>query len=448
MAPKKDKSNYVFRFKEDQVLIKKPGDLDGADFAISNCKNCEIYIFDHIAQIFVDDSQNCKVFIGPTKGSVFVRDCQDIELYSSSSQLRISDTKNIKAFVFSQSDPTLENTSGLVLAPYNFLFPGLKQHFEAAGLIASEDKWSQVFDFTPSKDSTKNWTLMDPKDYPGPIIKEIEGVEGDCTNPVPVSKIYGGDNDIQIILGSADDSNQVIDGMASFNIHVTQQQAQQAFEQQVEQVQPEQTANSNFGFDDNQQQQFQNNQPQQGADDFWGGEQQTINTTNQNQVHQQQADDDFWGSQQQTITASNQQADDFWGAPQQSLNTNSTQQQQYGAFQTEKTAKQIKEEELTRKAIEKQDQEQQQKRDRRAAAQRYLQNFLQEKQKQTELKKKLALEEEDILIETRKKEEGKVNNPWEKITKNISLKAGEYPGKYDVATMRQAIVNKRQDSQN
>lgn len=177
-------------------MIKKPGDLDGADFAISNCKNCEIYIFDHIAQIFVDDSQNCKVYIGPCKSSVFVRDCQDIELHSSSSQLRISDTKNIKAYVFAQSDPTLENTTGLVLAPYSFLFPGLKEHFEAAGLIPSEDKWSQVFDFTPSKDGTKNWTLMNPLDYSGSFVKEIEGVEGDHSSPVPVAKIYGGDSDV------------------------------------------------------------------------------------------------------------------------------------------------------------------------------------------------------------------------------------------------------------
>jgi len=38
------------------VLIKKPGDLDGADFAIANCSNCEIYIFDHLAQVQIQIS--------------------------------------------------------------------------------------------------------------------------------------------------------------------------------------------------------------------------------------------------------------------------------------------------------------------------------------------------------------------------------------------------------
>jgi hypothetical protein len=37
-------------------------------------------------------------------------------------------------------------------------------------------------------------------------------------------------------------------------------------------------------------------------------------------------------------------------------------------------------------------------------------------------------------------------NPWEKIADNIALKEGEYPGTKDVARMRQAILNKKQDN--
>lgn len=55
-----------------------PGEIDGQDFAIKNCSNCEIYLYDHFAQVFVDDLKNCKVFIGPTEGSIFVRDCEDV----------------------------------------------------------------------------------------------------------------------------------------------------------------------------------------------------------------------------------------------------------------------------------------------------------------------------------------------------------------------------------
>lgn len=51
-----------------------------------------------------------------------------------------------------------------------------------------------------------------------------------------------------------------------------------------------------------------------------------------------------------------------------------------------------------------------------------------------------------MLLESKKKEEGKIVNPWEKITRNIALKAGEYPGKADVTRMREAIVNKKSDT--
>ena len=49
MAPKIDKSNFYFRRKENQTLQKMPGSLNGSDFAIANCTNCEIYIFDYLA---------------------------------------------------------------------------------------------------------------------------------------------------------------------------------------------------------------------------------------------------------------------------------------------------------------------------------------------------------------------------------------------------------------
>ncbi|EGR31078.1 retinitis pigmentosa 2, putative [Ichthyophthirius multifiliis] len=264
---KKDKSNFYFRRKENQTLQKLPGSLNGSDFAISNCINCEIYIFDYLAQVFVDDCKNCKVYIGPTKGSIFVRDCQDIQLHSSSAQLRISDSKNISALIYSQSDPTLENTSGLILGPYNFIYPGFKEHFQLSELRpgflfkniqnilqinVDEDKWSQVFDFTPNS-SCKNWDLLPPNQYPGIIIKEIEGVEGSLENPIPIPKIYGGDSDIQIVLGSQGSQN--IGDMMSFNINTSQQQAQQVVEQQ-EQIQVE----------EQQQQEMTKNKPKNRKD--------------------------------------------------------------------------------------------------------------------------------------------------------------------------------------
>ena len=39
----------------------------GEQFVIQNCENSNIYLFDHINTVTIDDCKNCKLFIGPTK---------------------------------------------------------------------------------------------------------------------------------------------------------------------------------------------------------------------------------------------------------------------------------------------------------------------------------------------------------------------------------------------
>ena len=50
--PKKKKLNkadFTFKLLEDQVLIKKPGDIDGNAFMIKDLKNCTVILLDHSA---------------------------------------------------------------------------------------------------------------------------------------------------------------------------------------------------------------------------------------------------------------------------------------------------------------------------------------------------------------------------------------------------------------
>ena len=52
--PKKKKLNkadFMFKSQKDQVLIKKPGDINGIDFMIKDLENCTVYLLDHIAQL-------------------------------------------------------------------------------------------------------------------------------------------------------------------------------------------------------------------------------------------------------------------------------------------------------------------------------------------------------------------------------------------------------------
>ena len=65
-----DHSDFIFENLEGQTVGKVPGEINGNQFIIRNCKNCSIYLFDHMNTITVDDCLHCKIFIGPTKVSL------------------------------------------------------------------------------------------------------------------------------------------------------------------------------------------------------------------------------------------------------------------------------------------------------------------------------------------------------------------------------------------
>ena len=70
----------MFKEQSEQVLVKKPGDINGIDFMIRDLEKCIVVILDHTAQIQIDRCNNTKFFIGPIKSSVFVRNCDNCEV--------------------------------------------------------------------------------------------------------------------------------------------------------------------------------------------------------------------------------------------------------------------------------------------------------------------------------------------------------------------------------
>lgn len=44
--PKIDRTKYMFTDKNNQVLIKNFGELDGFNFKIRNLNNCKVYLLD------------------------------------------------------------------------------------------------------------------------------------------------------------------------------------------------------------------------------------------------------------------------------------------------------------------------------------------------------------------------------------------------------------------
>lgn len=123
---KLNKADYMFKMLKDQILIKKPGDIDGLQFMIKDLENCSVFLMDHSAQITVDRCKNTKFFIGPIKASIFFRDCSDCEITVTTCQFRCRDLIDSTVYVYSPNEPIIESSSNLVFAPYNLKYPWLK----------------------------------------------------------------------------------------------------------------------------------------------------------------------------------------------------------------------------------------------------------------------------------------------------------------------------------
>lgn len=239
---KLNKKDFRFRKLENQTLVKAPGKINGIDFNIRFLKNCEVYLCDHIATIYVDDCENCKFYIGPIHQSIFVRDCKNIEVSVAAAQVRISNSSDVVLYSFSQSDPTLENVQNLSVAPYNFGYPGIGEHFKLAGLDVEHDRWNQVADFTKNTDDS-NWKVLDPSSWPGIKTKEFESETLPSTLPTLLPKAYGGELDVDIYQKIDRDDNQ-IGGIQEFAIGTNEEDAFKSI--QVNQSEPQKANESNF----------------------------------------------------------------------------------------------------------------------------------------------------------------------------------------------------------
>lgn len=156
---KVDPKDYMFNGLKDQTVGRLPGKVAGQQFAIQECENCNIYIFDHSATITIDDCTNCRIFLGPIKGSVFFRDCKDCKCVVACQQFRTLDCRKLEIFLCCATQPIIESSTGVKFACFQYYYPELAFQFKDAGLSIFNNNWSNIHDFTPVS-GENNWSLL------------------------------------------------------------------------------------------------------------------------------------------------------------------------------------------------------------------------------------------------------------------------------------------------
>lgn len=150
-------NSYRIYRREHERFLRKPGSIRGQQVGLEDLQGCEVHILDHVGCCTIDGCSACEVVVGPSESSVFIRDCEDCTFYVATQQLRTRRCVRCTLFLYSSTEPIIEMSSELRIAPLSLAYPRLATHLESAGLNPSRNFWNAVFDFSSPSDCRRNW---------------------------------------------------------------------------------------------------------------------------------------------------------------------------------------------------------------------------------------------------------------------------------------------------
>jgi hypothetical protein len=69
---------------------------------------------------------------------------------------------NVSTLLYCQTEPVIEASKNVSFGCFSFAYLPLASQFVAAKLSPWDNRWSEVYDFTPNASGTKNFSLLDP----------------------------------------------------------------------------------------------------------------------------------------------------------------------------------------------------------------------------------------------------------------------------------------------
>lgn len=160
---KLDPKDFIISKLEGTSITKTEGSIDGQQFIVEDCKNCDIFLCDFMATVSFDYCENCRIFCGPVESSVFVRNCKNCEFVMACQQFRSRDCENCRFALFSMTEPVVETSRGMHFACFDFVYFSLKEQFNRAGLKIWNNKWWQIHDFNKNLQDP-NWHIFPQED--------------------------------------------------------------------------------------------------------------------------------------------------------------------------------------------------------------------------------------------------------------------------------------------
>lgn len=407
---KLNKKDFIFADHQNEELTKLPGQINGNSFVCRKLTDCIVYLCDYNSTIYIDNCVNSNFYLGPTEASVFMRNCQNCSLTAAAEQIRVSDSTNITVHAFSLTDLALENAHDIKLAPYNFAYNGIHDHFSKLGFDKATNNGFFVHDFTPGKG---NYDVLPPNEFKGKVVKALDDFETEPDCPVEWPIHFGGEVDVDVF-ATREIKDSVVndDGSVSFQINVSAQDAQQKVNDQFS-MQTDTIPNVDYTYTEDSETirdaigtnlRAQQNPPITGNND----------TNNNNQPQ---------------FTKKNNYIGDI-------------EQEEENTEHISTLEKELKQRNNKLNVVldQKHKDEIKHKEERKRKAKIELDNFVSKyKAEIAETKAKNA------TLRKQKNQSGNQDNSWLSLQDNLSLKQSDYKGTRDLVAMRRAIKNKIND---
>lgn len=154
---------YMIENRQKQVVIRKPGSLDKQQVNLDQLEDCEVYVCDPTAQVFVDFCKRCLILVAPCDSSIFIRDCEDCTFWCATKQFRTNKVSNCTFHLYAKTEPIIEMSNDLAFAPWSASYPKCTEQFSQAGFDQGRNLWNAVFDFS-GKEGQSNWHILPLKD--------------------------------------------------------------------------------------------------------------------------------------------------------------------------------------------------------------------------------------------------------------------------------------------
>jgi protein XRP2 len=160
---KLDPKDFIYSQKSGEALVKEAGSINGEQFNIEECKDCDIFLLDYIATVFIDHCENCRIFVGPIESSIFIRNCSNCNFVIACQQFRSRDCTNCKLALLCTTEPIIETSSDMQFACFDFFYFSLAEQIASSGLKVVNNKWWQIHDFNKNEEKP-NWSLLPQED--------------------------------------------------------------------------------------------------------------------------------------------------------------------------------------------------------------------------------------------------------------------------------------------